>query len=242
MQKLLKTLEKKYGYPVDTEFTVNFLNDRTYRVNLLQCRPLQTKGSKKSVEFPTVNDESLLFFKIEGNFMGGNISRNIKKIIFVEPKGYSDLNESRKYTVARLIGRLARMTEGREEEPVMLMGPGRWGTSTTSLGIPISFSEISNIAVLCEIAFEMGGMTPELSYGSHFFQDLVEDDIFYAAIFPKDKDVFFNKEFLLSRKNILKDLIPEAQQYEDVVKVFETDGLQVISDVMTQKVLCYLAK
>jgi len=239
MKKLLKTLERSYGYPVDTEFTVNFIKDGSYRINILQCRPLQTKGFIKRFEIPSISDKNAVFFEVKGNFMGGNISKQIKRVIYVEPKGYSELNESRKYAAARLVGKLTRMTGESKDISLMLMGPGRWGTTTASLGIPITFFEISNVSVLCEIAFEIGGMTPDLSYGSHFFQDLVEEDIFYTAIFPNDKDVLFNSQYLLSKKNLLLDMIPEAGQFENVVKIFDVKGLMIVSDIISQRVLCY---
>lgn len=71
----------------------------------------------------------------------------------------------------------------------MLIGPGRWGVTTPSLGVPVIFSEICNMAVICEVASTDAGFMPELSYGSHFFQDLVETGIFYVAMFDGNNDV-----------------------------------------------------
>ncbi len=79
------------------------------------------------------------------------------------------------------------MIKSKEELPALLMGPGRWGTTTPSLGVPVKFAEINNIAVLAEVAFSAGNLMPELSFGTHFFQDLVETNIFYIALFPDKK-------------------------------------------------------
>ena len=66
----------------------------------------------------------------------------------------------------------------------MLIGPGRWGTTTPSLGVPVSFAEIDTVSVLCEIVAMRDDLVPDVSLGTHFFNDLVEMDILYLALFP----------------------------------------------------------
>ena len=82
---------------------------------------------------------------------------------------------------------------------------------------------------------------PELSFGTHFFQDLVESDIFYVALFPQKETVVFNKDKLLEMPNLLTDFCPEEHKYEDVVKVYDlnTGQLQIMCDVVSQKVICF---
>ena len=122
-----------------------------------------------------------------------------------------------------------------------LFGPSRWGTTTPSLGVPISFSEINNMTVLAEIAYEGGNLMPELSFGTHFFQDLVEGDIFYIAIFPQKGDVIFNKDLFSQMPNLLTHFSQESNKYADVVRVYETDQeqLQIMCDIVSQKVICF---
>ena len=67
----------------------------------------------------------------------------------------------------------------------MLAGPGRWGTSTPALGVPVSFAEIDTVSILCEIAVMLEGLIPDVSLGTHFFNDLVEMDALYVAVFPE---------------------------------------------------------
>jgi hypothetical protein len=107
--------------------------------------------------------------------------------VLVQPAAYAALPERDRYTVAREIGRI-NAEVARDNLTALLLGPGRWGTTTPSLGVPVRFGEISAMAAHGEIAFESAGLMPELSYGSHFFQDLVESGIFYAAIFPQDEN------------------------------------------------------
>jgi len=123
----------------------------------------------------------------------------------------------------------------------MLLGPGRWGTSTPAMGVPISFSEINNFSGLAEIAFTSGNLMPELSFGSHFFQDLVEADIFYLALFPESKGCFLNLDWLQKQPNSLEGLMPTCARYKKVVKVFRVPekNLHLMADVVTQRLICY---
>jgi hypothetical protein len=175
--------------------------------------------------------------------MGGSIWQPIKRVIYVEPKAYTELNLSQKYDIARLVGKLNRQIVSRESMPVLLMGPGRWGTTTPSLGVPVTFSEINKIAVLAEIAYEGGNLMPELSFGTHFFRDLVETDIFYVALFPRRKTVIFDKAGLSHTPNLLEALLPGSKRYADVIEVFdvEKERLHLIFDVLSQKVVCYFS-
>lgn len=241
MKTMLKTLEEAYEYPVDVEFTVNFSSDLTPKINVVQCRPLQTKGADRDVFIPgDIKDEST-FFRSHGNFMGGNISQQIKWVIYVDPAQYSRLPMTDKHEVARLIGRLNNRIADRHDSPTMLMGPGRWGTTTPSMGVPITFSEISNFSILAEIAFTSGNLMPELSFGSHFFQDLVETDIFYLALYPENKNTFFNEKWLSSQSNALEGLAPTSAHFKKVLKVFRIPDkdMFLMANVVSQDIVCF---
>lgn len=239
--KILKTLEAAYDYPVEIEFTVNFMKDDKFKINLLQCRPLQTRGLGRKVDMPDrVNKENILF-ESRGYFLGGNISQDIKRIICVKAESYSALTQSDKYEIAHMVGTLNRDVKDRDSTPVLLMGPGRWGSTTPSLGVPVKFAEINNIAVLCEVAFSAGNLMPELSFGTHFFQDLVETNIVYVALFPEKKEVTLNTEWLKKEKDIFVKLMPQGAKYKDVVSVYDVGGkdLKIMSDVVSQRVVCF---
>ncbi len=241
MQAILKTLERSYEYPVDVEFTVNFTETGTPVINVLQCRPLQTKGRQPHVEIPSQIDPAKVLFRCDGYFMGGSISVDLRRIIYVRPESYDPLPITQKYDIARLVGNLNRQIPDRLEMPTMLLGPGRWGTTTPSLGVPVSFSEINNITVLGELAYEGGNLMPELSFGTHFFQDLVEQDIFYVAVFPRQEGFAFDKALLENMPNRLADLMPERARYADVVRVCDITErrLRMLADVVSQQALCF---
>ena len=120
----------------------------------------------------------------------------------------------------------------------MLLGPGRWGTTTPMLGVPVRFAEISNMAIIGEVASKEAGFMPELSYGSHFFQDIVESGIFYVAIFDGQKDVVFNAHRILGQANLVAEMAGGNDQLAHVIHVIAAPGIEVYSDITTQTVLC----
>ncbi len=241
MRKMLVTLRDNYKYPVDIEFTVNFSSDDNYRINLLQCRPYQAKGIGKGVSLPEYIKDENIFISTEGDFLGGSIVQRIERVIYVEPERYSALSQSGKYEVARIVGRLNRLIPESGNIQVMLMGPGRWGTTTPELGVPARFSELNNIKVLVEIARMSENIMPELSFGSHFFHDLVETGIFYIALFPENDNVIFNSGVFSNYRNSLNELLPDVSAFENVVKVFDisNEDLTLMADISTQKLICF---
>ena len=241
MQRMLKTIEAAYDYPVDIEFTVNFAGDEQPKINIVQCRPLQTKGLQEKVQLPENLADEQVFFRSSGGFMGGNISLPIRRLIWVDPREYIRLQQADKYEVARLIGRLNHRIASRDKSPTLLLGPGRWGTSTPSLGVPVNFSEISNMTAIGEVAFPDGDLMPELSFGSHFFQDLVEADIFYLALFPRVFPCMLNSDWIYKSSNLLEELMPSSSRFKPVVKVIDTEvhQLRLSADVIQQQMVCH---
>jgi len=243
MSKMLKQLENIYDYPVDIEFTANFNARGKLQINLLQCRPFQTRGHRSRVVIPDIIEEVKIFLRQEGNFMGGSVYQDIARIVYIDPRGYVKLPLSEKYNIARLVGKINK-TISRDEMPTILFGPGRWGTTTPEMGIPVTFSEINNITAIAEIAFKEGSLIPDLSFGTHFFQDLVEMNIFYMAIYPEGEKVSFNTAWMQAMPNLLGEIAPEGGRYADVVRVHDVQNsnLRLLADVVTQEMICYFAK
>ena len=234
MRKVLKLLSGAYEYPVDIEFTVNFDREGRFRFNLVQCRPLQTRGLGKSSRLEGKVDREHCLFYSEGNFMGGNIRVALDYVIYVDVHPYLRLSEQEKYQVARHIGRLNQLLG---EKEVLLMGPGRWGTTTASLGVPVHFTEISRMTAILEISCQKEGLMPELSYGSHFFQDLVESGVFYIALFRDHPGGSMQEEWL-HKENLLEKFLPDAAAFGEVLKVLDGKGMELYSDI--QKQVCFL--
>lgn len=235
MRAILTKLQAAYDYPVDIEYTVNIAADGNPKINIVQCRPLQTSGLGSRISMPTQVSAEKVLISQHGNFMGGNVCQQIKYVILVRAKEYLSLSQQDRYGVARAIGRLNQRLKG---APFMIAGPGRWGTTTPSLGVPAHFTEISNAAVLAEFTYPQGNFRPELSQGSHFFQEIVEQGTFYLALFAQRKDVVFNTEMLTSRPNELTKIVPELAGLAEVLHVVSFEDLTLYSDVTTQQVIC----
>ena len=162
--------------------------------------------------------------KTNGPFIGQSIFKNIDYIIYVVPGRYSEMSTSQRYSVARTVGELSNSFD--TDASIMLIGPGRWGTSMPELGVPVSFSEIRNVSVLCEMVMMHEGLVTDLSLGTHFFNDLVEMDILYMAFFPGQENYIWNSEVFEKSPNLLTDINREAGQWEDAVRIINPDGIR----------------
>lgn len=232
LRTVLAQLSDAYDHPVDIEFTVNPERDGTVSLNLVQCRPLQTRGVGGPIGMPDLDPERCLL-ATDGNFMGGNARLPIDWVVLVRPDAYLALGEPDRYAVARRIGVVNRALEG----SALLIGPGRWGTSMPSLGVPTHFTDLNRFTALAETTYAAGGFRPELSYGSHFFQELVETGIWYAALFDDRPGVLFNPELVTALPNARLATSPGDSRLADVVHVARTPGLVLHADVSRQRLL-----
>ncbi len=247
MKELCNTLQRAYNYPVDIEFTANFDPSGSFRVNLLQCRPFQVKigGEGSRTRMPETLDPGHLLLQSRGPIVGHSVATVIDRLIYVVPSVYSQMNTSQRYSVARLIGRLTHLGPHGKDKTLMLIGPGRWGTSMPSLGVPVSFAEINTVSVICELALMHEGLIPDVSLGTHFFNDLVEMDMLYLAVSPGREGHSLNEASVLQQPNQLLTLAPSAQGLAEAVRVIDSStqpGAPVLFlnvDSMKQRGLCY---
>jgi hypothetical protein len=246
MRDMLRILEEAYHHPVDIEFTANFQDISNFKINLLQCRPFQAKGKVLSVERPRSIPLDRIILESSGPVIGSNMAATVDRIIYVVPEVYGNMSVSDRYAVARLIGRLTHLKDGRDKRTILLVGPGRWATSDPFLGVPVSFSEINTVSALCEVVAMHEGLVPEASLGTHFFNDLVESDMLYCAIYPTKLGNVLNQEFFDRSENLLLQLAPEAASLDRAIRVIDGDGdrghprICVSSDVLEQKMVCYI--
>lgn len=244
LRALLDTIETAYNHPVDIEFTANFLDNDDYRINLLQCRPLQAKGSE-SIELPKVAiPAENRIVEARGAVVGQSRIGPIGRLIYIVPERYAQLPVHTRYEIARLIGEINRAERQNAPENVMLIGPGRWGTSSPSLGIPVSFHEINTVTILCEVVAMHETLVPDVSLGTHFLNELVELDMLYLALFPNRGENYLNTPFFEQSDNQLLQLVPSAQKWADTVRVIDPtqpDEIRIIADAIGQTVRCYRA-
>lgn len=238
MTTITQTIAQNYHYPVDIEFACNFYEDDAYRVNLLQCRPLQTRGIDVTgaSAMPEVKD---YLFKIKGNFMGGNVSMPVKYVVFVNVSNYLALSEQRKYQAARAIGKLNAVMKGKD---AVLIGPGRWGTTTPSLGVPVGFMEISNFVSISEVSYNAKGLRPELSYGSHFFQDLVEAGTFYTALYQDECGCTFREDLFGTMENHYNEFLglDDRDNLDNVIGVYDVSDKDAVLYAEIESQECFL--
>ena len=223
MQRMMQLMQKEYGEPVDIEFTINVSESREYMINLLQCRPLQVFKDGGGVAVPeNVPAEDIL---LETRHASMGLSRQVKldRIVFVDPVKYYQLPYNEKTAIAALIGRINWKYRDTGMH-LMLLVPGRIGTSSPELGVPTAFSDISGFDAVCEIAESRAGYNPELSYGSHIFQDLVEAQILYTAVFPGERTIHFWPELLRQVPNRIGE-IPGGEEKQDVVCLADVSAL-----------------
>jgi len=174
--------------------------------------------------------------------MGGSIAQPIGRVVAVDSEAFMALTLADKYELARVVGRINRQVVAAGAVPTLLLGPGRWGTSTPRLGVPVRFAEISAMTAIAELAFSAGGLQPELSFGTHFFQDLVETGIFYVALDPERDGCFVNFGLLRDLRNRLGELLPDDARFAQVIRVADLPpGYRLLADIVSQRVACCLA-
>ncbi|HOZ45576.1 MAG TPA: PEP/pyruvate-binding domain-containing protein [Candidatus Hydrogenedentes bacterium] len=246
MSEMLRTLQEAYENPVDIEFTCNFLPDGQYRINLVQCRPLQVKAEIAMTDRPGDVNRSDVVVETRGPIIGQSRLTAVDRCIYVVPSVYGQMPLNERYGVARCIGKLMHLDEPDPPETIMLIGPGRWGTTTPSLGVPVSFAEINTVSVLCEIVAMRDDLVPDVSLGTHFFSELVEMEILYLAVFPNQEKNVLAKAFFEEQPNRVTALLPEAAPFERAIRVFDPAkwhngrSLKVYAHTPEQNALCYV--
>lgn len=240
MHEILRTLETTLQTPVDVEFAHD--GEDFY---LLQCRPQSPSDDSAASPIPRDIPRDRIIFTANKHISNGRVP-DITHIVYVDPLKYSELSDRESIlAVGRAVSRLNQLLPKRQ---FILMGPGRWGSrGDMKLGVSVTYSDINNSAVLIEIARQSGHYLPDLSFGTHFFQDLVEARIRYLPLYPEDKGVEFNERFLLHSENLFPQLVPEYAFLADTVHLIDiprvTDGkvLQILLNAELEEAIGFLS-
>ncbi len=207
MRTILNILEQYYEAPVDTEFTIQLTDPYALQpevtITLLQCRPQSHLKDASDTALPANEPENVIFST--KRMVPSGAVRGIRYVLFVPPEEYFSLHSAAERTkLERAIGHLNLALK---KESFICVGPGRWGTSTPDLGVSIGYGDIYNTHALVELTGSEIGLTPEPSFGTHFFQDLMEAEIYPLAIYLDDEDATFNRDFFYKTPNRLSNWI-----------------------------------
>jgi len=214
MQIVLRLLQEKLGTPVDIEFASDGRD-----LYLLQCRPQAYATGNVPAPIPRDFPADQVVFTANRYVSNGRLP-DVTHIVYVDPLRYGDVSDlDTLRSVGRCVGRLNAILPKRR---FILMGPGRWGSrGDIKLGVNVTYSEIKNTCMLVEIARKLGNYVPDLSFGTHFFQDLVESSIRYLPLYPDDEGILFNERFLAGSPSLLPELLPDFASLADVVRVID---------------------
>ena len=241
MKGLLQVLEKTLQTPVDVEFAHDGKN-----LYLLQCRPQSQAEMAPPAPIPQdVPEEDIIF--TANKFVSNGRIEDITHLVYVDPERYGNLpTKAEMKSIGLAIGKLNKILPRKK---FILMGPGRWGSrGDIKLGVSVTYADINNTAMLIEIARKKGSYVPDVSFGTHFFQDLVEAGIGYLPLYPDDEGIQFADRFLLGADNILAELLPKFAEFSDVIRVIdtarETDGriVKILLNADLDKAMAYLSE
>ncbi len=226
MRRILTVLEQKYKTPVDMEFAIHLVDMNNLKpeieISILQCRP-QSHAEEEEAHLPESIQDDAIIFSTRRMVPQGLVS-GIRYVLFVVPEGYYALpTPSARAELGRAIGRINTLLAA---ETFICIGPGRWGTRNPDLGVNIRYADIYNTKSLVELAGEGIGPAPEPSFGTHFFQDLVEANIYPLAIFLDDEDVRFNRDFFYTTPNRLAERAPDEMGFENSLRLIDVSSFR----------------
>ena len=246
MRTALRRLAKRYRVHVDVEFTVEIGRDKgkvEYKLHILQCRPLSIRAEQAHAALPTNIPADDILFQSAGLMPNGRVD-DIRYIIFADPEKYRTIPDNAiKLELGREVGRL---NEKLADESFIMMGPGRWGSSNIELGVSVSYADIYHTKALVEIAIAKDGHMPEMSYGTHFFQDLVESGIYSLPLKVCETAGTFNWEFFRNTPNVLDRFSDQAETLGDYLYVIDLDmvgenqRLHIVMDNIKDEAMGYL--
>ena len=240
MKAVMRALRDTFGMPMDVEFAHD---GKT--LHILQCRPQSFREEDEPALVPKWVPEKRKLFSANRYLTNGQV-RGVRTVVYVDPRRYAEMPSlGDMIAVGDAVSRLNAMLPRRS---FILMGPGRWGSrGDVRLGVRATYSDISNSAMLIEIARKVGSYVPDLSFGTHFFQDLVEANIRYLALYPDEEGVIFAEDFFRNSPNALSNLLPEYEHLSNVVRVIDvpavSGGLElcIIMDAENERGLGFLA-
>ncbi len=224
MRQVLRNLELRYQAAVDLEFTASIQPDQEGKpgleICLLQCRPQSQLEIAAHVQIPAYIQEEDIIFSTEFMVPEGLIT-DIQYVLYVPPEAYYSMpTQQMRMDLCRAIG---LMNKHLAQDVFICVGPGRWGTSNSDLGVSVSYGDIYNSRALVEVTGAGYGNAPEPSFGTHFFQDLLESQIYPLAIYLDHGETSFNNKFFDGLPNHLLAFLPDQAAMEPYLRVISVN-------------------
>jgi hypothetical protein len=246
LKNAVRLLEEHYHSPVDTEFVAKVIDPQSshpdVEISLLQCRP-QSHLKEISVPVPKNLAPEDIVFATSRMAPRGSI-QGVRYVLFITPEGYFNLpTKALRVALGRALGQL---NAALAHEVFICVGPGRWGTTNPDLGVNIGFGDIYNTRALVELSGQGIGSAPEASFGTHFFQDLVESNIYPIAIYLDDEEAAFNRDFFYHTPNLSSNYLSEDTAYIECLRLIEVSSyrpghrLDIVMDDEKGRTVAYL--
>jgi hypothetical protein len=143
---------------------------------------------------------------------------NLDYVVFIPPDSFFKTKTNERFELARALGKLNKALQGKN---FIFVGPGRWGSSNADLGVPVGYSEIYNTRALVELAGKNVGSAPEPSLGTHFFQDLLEAQIYPLAVMLDDDQSAFQATFFYHLPNHVTEFIKMPEEKIENLRVLK---------------------
>ena len=221
LKRMLRIISGHYQTAVDIEFTakINYKQKKPkVSICLVQCRPQSLRSEHLPTKIPQDIDQSAIIFRTRGIVQDAQVDR-IKFVVLVPLESYDSIKDpADKTNIARVIGRLNQVLQG---EQFVLIGPYRWGSNNPDLGVKVTYADVHNTRMLVELVPDSESKSSEPSYGTHFFQDLVEANIYPLAISLKQDKGYFRESIFRNAPNLLGNLSPQDASFDDLVKVYD---------------------
>jgi hypothetical protein len=247
ISKMLRTVEQHYHAAVDMEFTVHIPEPRAPQpdvvISLLQCRPQSQMQDISPVDIPDdLSEEQIIFrtrYMVPRGYLGG-----IRYVLYVRHEAYYALPSTAERN--KLSTAISRLNAALAEKSFICVGPGRWGSTNTDLGVYVSYADIYNVGALVELSGEGIGPDPEPSLGTHFFQDLMEANIYPLVVRVDDDSTRFNQDFFYKTPNSvldwieLDDSLQECLHLVDVAAFCPGHYLELVMDDDAGQAIAFL--
>jgi len=190
---LLKIISDSFGGPVEIEFAVNLKNNSgdISSFNILQARPFLARTEYESIDFDNIEDADILCKSTRA--LGNGRINDIKDIIYVDPEAFDKLK------TAEIAQEIAALNEKlmHRSSPYLLIGIGRWGTADKSLGVPVTWAQISGAEAIIESTLK--NFIVEPSNGTHFFHNITACKNAYIMINASESNDFIDWKWLNSQ-------------------------------------------